>query len=99
MNSKATWTRLTAISTESVPSSQGRLAQPGPNGSPPMPVVETVVRRAELLDELESHLDALDGHLDRIGAVFPGPLGTAGAERIAAHACRGNSSTARRASR
>ncbi len=37
MNSKATRTRLIAMSTESVPSSQGRTAQPGPNGSPPMP--------------------------------------------------------------
>ena len=37
MNSNATFTRLTAISTESVPSSQGRTAQPGPNGSEPVP--------------------------------------------------------------
>ncbi len=37
MNSNATRARFLAFSTESVPSSQGRTAQPGPNGSAPVP--------------------------------------------------------------
>ena len=49
-------------------------------------VVEAVERDAELLHELEGDADALLGHLDRVGAVFPRPHGAAGAERIAAHA-------------
>ena len=37
MNSKATRARFSALSTELLPSSQGRTAVPGPNGSEPMP--------------------------------------------------------------
>ena len=45
-------------------------------------VVEGVERGAELLDELERHAGAVLGVLDRVGAVVPGPHGTAGAERV-----------------
>ena len=54
MNSKPTRTRLIAISTESVPSSQGRIAQPGPNGSAPAPRnvchQQTAKRRCSRID-------------------------------------------------
>ena len=52
-------------------------------------VVEAVVGGAELLDELEGDLHALLGHLDGIGAVFPGADVAAGAERIGAGASEG----------
>ena len=49
-------------------------------------IVERVERVAELLHELERHAGAVLGVLDRVGAVFPGPHGAAGAERIGARA-------------
>jgi hypothetical protein len=48
-------------------------------------VVPAVVRHAEFLHELERDIDALERHLDGIGAVFPRAHGAAGAERVAAH--------------
>src|SRR5207248_6120508 len=45
-------------------------------------VVEAVVRHAELFHELEGDADALDRHLDRVGAVLPGADGAARAERV-----------------
>ena len=47
---------------------------------------KAVERDAELLHELERDADAVLGVLDRVGAVFPGPDGAAGAERVAAGA-------------
>ena len=52
-------------------------------------VVEAVERDAELLHELEGDADALDRHLDGVGAVLPRPHGAAGAERVAARAAEG----------
>ncbi len=52
-------------------------------------VVEAIKRHAELFHELEGDADALAGHVHGIGAVFPGPDGAAGAERIAALAAEG----------
>ncbi len=45
-------------------------------------IMEAVEADAELLQELEGDSDALLGHLDAVGAIFPGANGTAGTERI-----------------
>ena len=45
-------------------------------------IVEGVERGAELLEELEGHLDLALGVGDRVGAVVPGPQGGADSERI-----------------
>ena len=52
-------------------------------------IVKAVVGDAEFLHELEGRVDALDSHVEGIGAVFPGANRAAGAEGIAARAAKG----------
>src|SRR5262249_9544949 len=63
-------------------------AEVSPLGSD-VAIVEAEVGGLQFLDELEGDADTLDGHLDRIAAVFPRSAIAAGPERIAAGAAEG----------
>ena len=52
-------------------------------------IMEAVEGSAELLHELEGHVNALDGHVHGVGAVLPRTAIAAGAERVGAGAAEG----------